>query len=390
MIQAEPNLSPLPKIKLPQSEKVAGTDTFTILLVDDLRENMLYLEKLLESKDRTFLQASNGLDALELIDKHPEIGLILLDVQMPGMNGFEVAKVFNSNPVTCAIPFLFVTSNQIEDKNILEGFEKGAVDYLIKPLNPTITRAKVAVFEKLYFQQQQLKKTIIERDRVNVQLERYTKVMAHDLKTPLAGIISLISLIKINERVQDIDDVLEELVLLETLSFNLSDMITSVLQDSRKVHEESEQRVAVEDIVNKSITLLQPPASINITIDDALPVLMAREIILQQVFQNLIGNAIKYNDKPEGEINIGCSFASNFYKFYVKDNGPGIKSEDLIRIFEKFATGDTPSQIDSSTGLGLHFIKTSIEEQGGKIWAESSLGEGSVFYFLWPAANCKD
>jgi signal transduction histidine kinase len=303
---------------------------------------------------------------------------------MPEMDGFEVAKVLNSNPQTCYIPFLFVSSNQIEDRSIMEGFQKGAVDYLIKPINPTITRAKVAVFERLFFQQQQLKKTIVERDRVNAQLERYTKVMAHDLKTPLCGIIQLISLIRINERVQDIDDVLEELMLLETLSTNLSDMITSVLQDSKNTNENDEQMVSVSELIDKCISLLQPPASINFEIATDLPVFKTREIQLQQVFQNLIGNAIKYLNKPKGLITINSADSDGFYKFSIKDNGPGIDPKDITRIFEEFTTGSAHSIKDSSTGLGLHLIKNAIEEKGGRIWVQSILNEGSTFYFLWP------
>ena len=365
--------------------KPIDLDNFTILLVDDLRENMFSLEKLLEGKNRIFIKATNGLDALDAIKNHPEIGLILLDVQMPGMSGFEVAKILNSAEDTSIIPFLFVTANQIEDKNILEGFEKGAVDYLIKPLNPTIIRAKVSVFEKLHLQQLQLKKIIIDRNRVNAQLERYTQVMAHDLKTPLAGIISLISLIRINEKVKDIDSVLEELILLETLSFNLSDMITSVLQESRRVYDDEVQEVSVEHLVRKCISLLQAPISIRFKLDNDLPILNTREIPLQQAFQNIIGNAIKYNDKAAGLINIGSEKSGDFYKFYIKDNGPGINEQDFSRIFEQFETGKALSTKDSSTGLGLHLIKTSIEEFGGRIWVESSPNTGSTFFFLWPA-----
>lgn len=366
------------------SRRSIAKEKFTILLVDDIKENFLTMEKLLDAENRCFLKATSGQDALDIVRDHPEVSLILLDVHMPGMSGFEVAKTLNSNPQTCNIPFIFVTANRIEDKNILEGFQKGAVDYLIKPLNPNITRAKVAVFERLFFQQQQLRKIIIERDRVNAQLERYTKVMAHDLKTPLAGIISLISLIRINEKVQDIDDVLEELIMLETLSSNLSDMITSVLQDSKTCHERDEQLVSVEVLVNKCIGLLQPPTTINFAIERDLPILRTREIQLQQVFQNLIGNAIKYNDKAQGLIHIGGYDEGGYYKFFVKDNGPGIDHADINRIFDEFETGSALSQKDSSTGLGLHLIKTLIEEKGGKIWVSSTLNQGSVFYFLWP------
>lgn len=359
-------------------------EKFTILLVDDLKENLISLEDMLQAENRVFLKANNGLEALKIVLKNPEIGLILLDVQMPEMDGYEVAKLLNSNPKTRNIPFLFVTANQIQDQNILEGFKKGAVDYLVKPLNITITRAKVAVFENLYFKELKLRNIIIERNQVNAQLERYTKVMAHDLKTPLAGITSLISLIQMNEEVQLINDVQEDLQLLSTLSSNLSEMITKVLEDSMKADDEvTDVEVSIEHLVSKCITLLQAPPSIRFKIDNELPIFKTRPTKLQQIFQNLIGNAIKYNDKPQGLISIGSMDQGEFIKFYIKDNGPGIDPEDTLRIFEIFETSNAKSKIDSSTGLGLHFVKTILEEQGGKIWVESIPRQGSCFYFLW-------
>ncbi|MFD2163647.1 two-component system response regulator [Paradesertivirga mongoliensis] len=140
-----------PPVANSDSRRSIAKEKFIILLVDDIKENFLTLEKLLDTDNRCFLKATSGPDALEMVRLHPEVSLILLDVHMPGMSGFEVAKTLNSNPQTCNIPFIFVTANRIEDKNILEGFQKGAVDYLIKPLNPNITRAKVAVFERLFF-----------------------------------------------------------------------------------------------------------------------------------------------------------------------------------------------------------------------------------------------
>jgi len=357
---------------------------FKILLVDDLKENLILLEDMLTGGNRIFLKAGSGEEALTLALKQPDISLILLDVQMPGMDGFEVANLLNANPKTRNIPVIFVTANSIQDGNIIEGFKTGAVDYLIKPLNTTITRAKVAVFENLYTQQFKLKKALEERDQVNEQLDRYTRVMAHDLKTPLAGIISLVTLIKMNDQIQNIDDLLEELDLLEALSANLSEMITSVLEDSRKLHDENQIiEVSMEHLIRNCITILQAPTHIRFKTDTELPIFKTRQVKLQQVFQNLLGNAIKYNNKPDGLIHIGHSIEGDFYRFYVKDNGPGIAPEYIESIFEEFGKGNAKSQIDSSTGLGLHFVKTEIEAQGGKIWVESILDEGSTFYFLW-------
>lgn len=111
--------------------------------------------------------------------------------------------------------------------------------------------------------------------------------------------------------------------------------------------------------------------------------MIANEAKLQQVFQNLMSNAVKYNDKPEGLIEIGHHEDGTFYRFYVKDNGPGIKDGDKERIFELFAVTDNEAHGESSTGIGLNLLKTLVEEQGGRIWVENNEGDGATFFFTW-------
>jgi two-component system sensor histidine kinase/response regulator len=133
---------------------------FTILLVDDRPENLISLEEVLAQEGRTFIKASSGNEALRQVLKNDQIGLIMLDVQMPDMDGFEVAQFLKSNPKTRDISIIFVTALSKEDQYILKGFQEGAVDYLQKPLNINVTKAKVNVFEKIYFYQKNLKNTV--------------------------------------------------------------------------------------------------------------------------------------------------------------------------------------------------------------------------------------
>ncbi|WP_207421334.1 sensor histidine kinase [Desertivirga brevis] len=357
---------------------------FRILLVDDRAENLLLLEDALEKEKRNFLTARSGVEALKLALSE-DIGLILLDVQMPQMDGYEVAKLLRSNPKTKAIPIIFVTANHTTRKDVLEGFSSGAVDYLVKPLDVTITRAKVDVFEKLYFQTQQLKESLLEKEILNEKLRKYTKVIAHDLKTPLAGIISLVSIMKLNPKIQDVEDLLEEMELLETVSSDLSAMISSLLEDARREHDGPEvlEEVDVLALLKAVLNLLQPPASISIILEGGFPTINTRKMPLQQIFQNLIGNALKYSDKDKGIIRIGVSDVGSHYEFYIKDNGPGINQDFIPLIFEEFTKGENRSSLDSSTGLGLNLVKKLVEEQKGRIWVESKENEGSSFYFTW-------
>lgn len=355
-----------------------------ILLVDDRQENLVSLETILKEDNRVFLRAMSGAEALRIVLKNEDIGLIMLDVQMPGMDGFEVAEILRSNPKTRDISIIFVTAISKEEQYVLKGFENGAVDYLQKPLDVNITRAKVNVFERLFFFQQDLKRTIDQKNRVNKQLESFMYVVAHDLKSPLSGVMGLLSMMREDDRVVSSEDLSQYMKLTIDASMHLSEMIGSILEYSRQNEfEQSTEDVNSHELVQQIAHLLFPPAHISITIDGELPTLRTKKFKLHQVFQNLMSNAIKYNDKPEGKISVGCVDSGEFYKFYVRDNGPGIAKENSQKIFGLFATAGNTSNSDSSTGVGLNILKVLVEGQGGTITVDSVLGEGSTFYFLW-------
>jgi two-component system sensor histidine kinase/response regulator len=357
---------------------------FTILLVDDREENLIALEDMLEEEHRVFLKAKSGNEALKIVLKNEGIGLILLDVQMPGMDGFEVAELLKSNAKTKDISIIFVTAINKEEQYVMKGFGHGAVDYLQKPLDLNVTKAKVNVFQQLYFYQQDLLDTIEQKNQINKQLERFMYIVAHDLKSPLSGVVGLLDIMKNDSRIMAVDDLSHYMKLMVDASRHLSGMISSILDYSRKSNlEQSVQNVDVHELVTQIAYLLFPPQNITIKIDGKLPTLKTKKLKLQQVFQNLISNAIKYNDKAQGEITIGYEDDGLFYKFYVKDNGPGIEKEDRGRIFKLFETNNNVSNKDSSTGVGLNIIKMLVEEQGGKIHVDSIPAVESRFTFQW-------
>ena len=357
---------------------------FTILLVDDREENLVSLEHILEDENRVLLKARSGHDALKMVMSGEQIGLIMLDVQMPGMDGFEVAGLLQSNERTKNISIIFVTAISKEDQYILKGFEHGAVDYLQKPLDVNVTRAKVKVFEQLYFYQQDLKSTIEQKEKINKQLERFMFVVAHDLKSPLSGVVSLLNIMKEDDRIATSEQLKEYMVLMIDASTHLTGMIGSILEYSRKNDSDaSVEIVDVHELVMQISHLLFPPRHIHIRIEGTLPTIHTQKLKLQQVFQNLLTNAIKYNDKEQGEISVGFEDDGDFYRFYVQDNGQGIAERDREFIFKLFAVGDGVSQRDSSTGVGLNILKVLVEEQGGKTSVDSQQGKGSTFYFQW-------
>lgn len=360
------------------------TDKFVILLVDDRQDNLTSLQEILQDEKRVFLTARSGNEALKTVLKRDDIGLIMLDVQMPGMDGFEVAELLKSNARTRDIAILFVTAISTEQRYVLKGFDTGAVDYLQKPLDINITRAKVAVFEKLYFYQRELKYALEEKSKINAQLERFMYVVAHDLKSPLSGVVGLLRIMKDDARINADRQLKEYMRLMLDASTHLTEMIGSILEYSRQAQTAgSPERVDVHELVTQLAHLLFPPGHIHIVIDGRLPVMYTHKFKLQQVFQNLLSNAIKYNDKANGQIEVGCTDEGDYYRFYVSDNGPGIGEQDKDRIFRLFETTDNAASGDSSTGVGLNIMKILVEEQGGTISVESHPGQGSTFYFEW-------
>ncbi|MGL4360833.1 MAG: sensor histidine kinase [Sediminibacterium sp.] len=365
-------------------ETISQSSEFLILLVDDRPENLLSLEEILTKPGRRFLKANSGNEALRTVLKNEHIGLILLDVQMPDMDGFEVARLLKSNTKSRDIAIIFVTAISKDEQYVLKGFEEGAVDYLQKPLDVHITKAKVNVFERLYHTQAKLRKSLAEIESVNKQLERFMFIVSHDLKSPLATISMLADLLKRDEIINREQELAENAAIIYNASTKLSGMIESILEYSRQsMTQQTTEDVNTFTLVSEIVSLLFLPKHYVVTISNNLPTIHTRKIKLQQVFQNLISNSIKYNNKTNPTIEIGVSDTGGFYTFFVKDNGQGISKKDHDRIFKLFETTDNKSTKDSATGVGLNLLKVLVEEQGGKIWVESEPGQGSTFYFEW-------
>ncbi|QJW90349.1 hybrid sensor histidine kinase/response regulator [Spirosoma taeanense] len=366
----------------------ASTDKstlFTILLVDDREENLIVLEELLADDNRQFIKATSGNEALKCVLKNDRIGLIMLDVQMPHMDGFEVARLLKANPKTRDISIIFVTAISKEEQYVLKGFEEGAVDYLAKPLDENVTRAKVRVFEQLWTYQQALRRTAGDLESINKQLERFVYMVAHDLKSPLTGLITLLWMVEYTNESRPIrqDELAEYLGEFKAAGYHLSSMISSILEYSRQsIEQQRSEKVDVGELLAQTAHLLFPPRHIQIRIAESMPVLFTKKLKLQQVFQNLLSNAIKYNDKPKGLIEVSYRDKGNFVEFSIRDNGPGMTDDQQTKLFQLFQANGH-SQHESSTGVGLNIIKVLVEEQGGSIRVNTAPGAGSTVSFDW-------
>jgi len=167
-------------------------------------------------------------------------------------------------------------------------------------------------------------------------------------------------------------------------------LIDGILEYSRvgRVHEQVET-IDLEVLVRGVIDSLGIPPQIAVTIDDNLPVVTYEKTRIHQVFLNLIGNAVKYMDKPRGEVHIRCTQDGSFWKFSIQDNGPGIDARYFEKIFQIFQTLHPRDQVES-TGIGLSIVKRIVEMNGGQIWLESEVGKGSIFYFTIPISRSKE
>ena len=365
-----------------KKEVTTVEQTLNILLVDDKDENIISLESILEHPKRRLLKAHSGNEALR-IALEEEIAVILLDVQMPEMDGFEVARILKESPKTKDIAIIFVTAISKEEKYTLKGYEEGAVDYLHRPLDINIVKAKVGVFEKLYRSKQEVKIYVEKTQQINKQLDEFVYVVSHDLKAPLRGLASVTTFLE-DELGTDLKPEVKDLLdMVKSRTTRMQSLIDAILHYSRMANNKTEKEtVNLAELIANIIDLLSIPSHVRIEYPDNLPILFDEKIKLHEIFQNLISNAIKYNNKENAEVKIQCQDKGKFLEFAISDNGMGIKPEHFEKIFGVFQTLQSKDK-QESTGIGLTIVKKIIEQQGGKVWVESEFGKGTTFRFTW-------
>ncbi len=224
-----------------------------------------------------------------------------------------------------------------------------------------------------------------EVESINQELKDFAYIVSHDLKAPLRGIKTLTDWLAADYADKLDENGREQMDLLLSRVQRMHNLIDGVLQYSRVGRaKEKKGRVNLNDLVSEVIDTVAPPENIEVTVENQLPVIECEETRIIQVFQNLMSNAIKYMDKPQGRIRIGCVEENGFWNFSVADNGPGIEEKHFERIFRIFQTLSPRDEFES-TGVGLTVVKKIVELYGGNIWVESKLGEGSTFFFTLPS-----
>ncbi len=226
--------------------------------------------------------------------------------------------------------------------------------------------------------------TVQKLRQSNKELQDFAHITAHDLKAPLRAIGTLAHWISTDYANKFDKPGREKVELLVGRAERMSELIDGVLRYSeigRTRYEE--QEVDLNTLLSEVISEVGPPENIEVVVEDELPTVRCEKMCMMQIFQNLLVNAVKYMDKPEGRIKVGAVGEENFWKFGVADNGPGIEEKYFEKIFEVFQTLSTRDEVEA-TGIGLSIVKKIVETYGGKIWVESEVGSGSTFFFTFP------
>jgi len=233
-------------------------------------------------------------------------------------------------------------------------------------------------------QQQKLLRQI---ESISAEFKDFVYIISHDLKAPLRAIKALTDWLAADYADKFDDDGKEQLRLLTTRVNRMNNLLEGVLQYSRigRVTEEPTQ-INLNQLVQETIETLAPPANIHISIENKLPVITSERTRIQQVFQNLLSNAVRFMNKPQGNIKVGCVEENGFWKFSVSDNGPGIDQQHFERIFKLFQTLQAKDQLET-TGVGLTITKKIVETFGGKIWLSSQKDQGTTFFFTLPTTS---
>jgi light-regulated signal transduction histidine kinase (bacteriophytochrome) len=355
-----------------------------ILLVDDDEDDYIVTRDLLEEAERSIFQLE-WVDNYELALKaiaNQQHDAYLFDYRLGKDNGLELLR--EAIKIGCQQPIILLTG--LGDHDIDEQAMKiGAEDYLVKDQidTPLLERSIIHAIERKQDKAKQAK-LLLELKAANQELKNFAYVVSHDLKAPLRGIVSLADWLVADYSDRLDDEGKEMLELLDQRVRRMGDLINGVLAYSR-VGRLNQDRVELnlQKLVASVIEFLSLPATTSIIVETELPTIFSNKTQIEQVFQNLVSNAIKYNDKPHPQIRIGCTSVVKYWQFYIADNGCGIEERYFEKIFQIFQTISSQNTANS-TGIGLAIVKKIIETYGGKIWLQSEIGQGTTFFFTLP------
>jgi signal transduction histidine kinase len=405
-----------------------------IMLVDDREDNLLSLETVLEPDGYRFVKATSGRQVLKLLLTDFDFALILMDVQMPNLNGFETASLIYERDRLRHIPIIFITANNYGEENLFKGYRAGAVDYIYKPVNPELLRAKVGVFVELYRKNQRLlaqeqKLVIINRnleleiaeriaseqkvtelnrqlleniarlETANKDLDLFAFMASHDLQAPLRKIRMFSDRLLSGSTANMGNESRLYLTRIQEVSRRMQELINDILRFSKisaggQSFEEVDLNLVIGDVLSEmETTIREKNAAITV---DPLPMLPASTVLMAPLFSNLISNALKYTKKdetprvhiryeegPAAAATNGKEPDTRYGRIHVEDNGIGFDQKYAEQIFDMFRRLHSNTEYEG-TGIGLALCKKIVEMHRGFISAIGRPGEGAVFIVSMP------
>ncbi|CAM2807101.1 sensor histidine kinase [Rariglobus hedericola] len=386
------------------------THVIKFLIVDDLDPNLLALRALLQRDGLEILQARSGSEALELLLVH-EVALAILDVQMPGMDGFELAELMRGTERTRRVPIIFLTAGAVDMQRRFRGYELGAVDFLFKPIEPHILQSKAGVFFELakqreHLQAAQLKlshyaanlEKIVEERTAQLQetvqeLEAFSYSIAHDMRAPLRGMQSFSRLL-LEDHAAGLDATgVDFLQRIAGSANRLDGLIRDVLDYTRVLRADVILAPIDLNLLLADILATYPnlhPTNADIRVTGTLPKILGHEAFLTQCLSNLLGNAVKFvrpglmplvkiwAQSPSPSI-VPDHSGPDFVRLWIEDNGIGIAEKDRVRIFRMFERIHPADKYDG-TGIGLTIARKAAERMGGSIGVDPESSKGTRFW----------
>ena len=403
-----------------------------ILLVDDREDNLLSIETILAPSGYQFVKANSGRQALKVLLSEFDFAMILMDVKMPNLNGFETAALIYEREKLKHIPIIFITANNFGDENMFRGYQSGAIDYIFKPINPEVLRAKVDVLIDLYrknrllFEQEQkliainknlereinehkiseervkqlnhkLLENIANLESANKDLERFAFMASHDLQEPLRKIrmFSDRLFMKYKDVFQDDAKMVSRI---QQAAERMQSLIVDILAFSKIPTDKSAFVISDLNTVLRELLLEMDEEikSMNATVSvEPLPSLCVSPSLMRPLFQNLISNGLKYRKKGidakiniRSEISLGINdrdknLINKYCRIFVEDNGIGFDQKYAEEIFGMFKRLHHNGEY-TGTGIGLALCKKIAELHNGFISARSKIDEGSTFIISLP------
>jgi two-component system sensor histidine kinase/response regulator len=366
-----------------------------ILMVDDDATKRFALKAILAPLGQNVIEASSGPDALRQLLKQ-DFAVILLDVRMPGMDGFEAAQMIRQRPRSELTPIIFVTALDRAETDMGRGYDLGAVDFVFAPVVPAIMRAKVSVFVELYRSQQELRRYRTQLERlvqerttaltaINRELEAFSYSVSHDLRAPLLAFNGLNRSL-LDDYGNDLDararDYLQRMSRASERMSSVFDGLQTLFRlTSGEIHREPCDISALAAEIVDEMRASDPERRVEVSISDGLTV-SADPRLARILLANLISNAWKFTSKePAARIEIGAEMVDGDTRQFVRDNGVGFDMIYAHKLFGAFQRLHSQSEF-SGAGIGLATVRRIVNRHGGRAWAEGAVGEGATFYFV--------